>query len=84
MKQATKFKSFLSIKHNDAVLHGHFYLPVCKIQAVTTKCKQTLSLKKELFIHPDVGSELHVTTSQTKIVPPAHVHAVCTVISCTS
>lgn len=33
-------------------------------------------MKTLLFIHPDVGSALQVTASQTKIAPSAHVHAV--------
>lgn len=41
---------FLRIKlYNDAVLRGHFCLPACKIQSVTTKCKQTLCLWKPVI-----------------------------------
>lgn len=51
--------------------------------SLTVQRKQTLS-KNQLFIHPDVGSLLHVTATLIKIVPLAHVHSVLTVMSRTS
>lgn len=48
---------------DDVVLHGR-----------SRRGQTDTAAVKQLFLQPDVGSLLHVTAWQIKIVPPAHVH----------